>query len=276
MDYKAASQREVLDNQSIHLRELILNAVASGGRGHIGSALSLLEIIDTLYSSVLKNDPRNPDWDQRDIFILSKGHGCLGLYAVLANKGYFPVEELETFCKYDSRLGGHPELNELPGIEFSTGSLGHGLAFASGVAKAFKLKNESQRKVFVILGDGELGEGAVWESASHSSKHFLDNLCVIVDYNHMQSYGNLDEVLPPGNLVEKWKAFGFHAIEINGHSRTEIILATSQLGVATKPLAIIANTVKGKGFPPAENSANWHHKASISREEVSNLLRGQK
>lgn len=274
MNFKEAAAAETLDEQSIYLRKLILEAVASGGRGHIGSALSLIEIIDTLYSYILKHDPNNPNWSERDVFILSKGHGCLGLYAVLANAGYFPENELETFCRFDSRLGGHPELNDLPGIEFSTGSLGHGLAFASGVAKAFKLRHQIQRRVFVVLGDGELGEGSIWESAAHASKHELNNLCAFVDFNGMQSYGDLEEVLPPGNLQDKWQSFGFDVLEINGHSRDSIRTAVNHLGKSNKPLIVISHTVKGKGFLPAENSASWHHKASISREEVLRLLRG--
>lgn len=276
MDLRQAAFSEVLNEEGIALRQLILEAVASGGRGHIGSALSLIEIINTLYSSVMRHDPSNPNWDERDIFILSKGHGCLGLYAVLAKHGYFPESELETFCKFESRLGGHPEWNDLQGVEFSTGSLGHGLAVCTGLAKAFKMKGQNQRKVFVLLGDGELGEGSIWESASHAAKHKLNNLCVFIDYNHMQSYGDLEEVLPVRNLKSKWESFGFDSFEINGHSVESIKESVANLGNSSSPIVVIAHTIKGKGFPPAENSASWHHKASISREEISNLLRGDK
>jgi transketolase len=276
MDLHKSALSEGLNEESIGLRQLILETVASGGRGHIGSALSLIELINTLYASVMRHNPSDPDWSDRDIFILSKGHGCLGLYAVLAKHGYFPPSELETFCKFDSRLGGHPEWNDLPGVEFSTGSLGHGLAVGTGIAKAFKMKGQNQRKVFVLLGDGELGEGSVWESASHASKHNLNNLCLLVDYNHMQSYGDVEEVLPLRNLKSKWESFGFDAIEINGHSIQSIKESVAKLGHSPSPLVVIAHTIKGKGFPPAENSASWHHKASISREEISYLLRGEK
>lgn len=276
MDLRQAAFSEVLNEESIALRQFILEAVASGGRGHIGSALSLIEIINTLYSSVMRHNPLNPNWDKRDIFILSKGHGCLGLYAVLAKHGYFPESELETFCKFESRLGGHPEWNDLQGVEFSTGSLGHGLAVCTGLAKAFKMKGQNQRNVFVLLGDGELGEGSIWESASHAAKHKLNNLCVFIDYNHMQSYGDLEEVLPVRNLKSKWESFGFDAFEINGHSVESIKESVTNLGTSSSPIVVIAHTIKGKGFPPAENSASWHHKASISREEISNLLRGDK
>lgn len=271
MNLRTEALNEELDTRSIELRKHILNAVASGGRGHIGPSLSLLELISTLYDSVIRHDPRNPEWEKRDVFILSKGHGCLGLYAVLALHGYFPMEELNSFCKYDSKLGGHPEWHELPGIEFSTGSLGHGLAVAVGIAKAFKLR-KLDRRVYVILGDGELGEGAVWESALHASKHNLDNLTVIIDFNNMQAYGNLDSVLPLRILEDKWSAFGFEVISINGHSRNSIINACKFETRTFKPKAIVAYTIKGKGIPSAENSAEWHHKAKISYSDIDQLL----
>lgn len=275
MTLRQSALKEALSPSSIELRRLILNAVAHGGRGHIGPSLSLLEVVSTLYDSVLKHDPRNPNWDKRDIFILSKGHGCLGLYAVLAQVGYFNIDELNTFCKYESRLGGHPEWHSLPGIEFSTGSLGHGLAVATGIAKAFKLKNQD-RRVFVLLGDGELAEGSVWESALHASKHNLSNLTVLVDYNNMQAYGELDTVVPLLDLKTKWLAFGFETTEINGHSRDEIIASCKPESSFGKPRAIICHTIKGKGIPSAENSAEWHHKAKISTSDIDQLIAGIK
>ena len=264
---------EKLDSRSIELRKLILNAVSASGRGHIGPSLSVLELISTLYDSILIHDPKNPNLPERDIFILSKGHGCLGLYAVLAQHGYFPVEELNTFCSYESRMGGHPEWHELPGIEFSTGSLGHGLAVATGIAKAIQLKFSTQR-VFVIIGDGEMDEGSIWESAMHASKHKLDNLFVMIDFNNMQAYGELDGVLPMQDLKKKWEAFGFDITDINGHSRKDLIDAVKESEKNNKPKLIIANTIKGKGIPSAENSTAWHHKAKISIEEVNSLLAG--
>ena len=275
MDLRAEALAEPLDSRSIELRKYILNAVSLGGRGHIGPSLSLLEVISTLYDSVLSHDPKKPNWDKRDIFILSKGHGCLGLYAVLAQHDYFPVSELESFCRYESRLGGHPEWHNLPGIEFSTGSLGHGLAVACGIAKAFKI-NKEDRRVFVVLGDGELGEGAVWESALHASKHKLNNLTVVVDYNNMQAYGELDSVLPLEKLSDKWKSFGFETVEINGHSREEIIQACKSRENQSQPKIIIAHTIKGKGIPSAENSPEWHHKAKISTDDIDKLIAGIK
>lgn len=260
-----------LDSRSIELRKLILNAVAYAGRGHIGPSLSLIEIVSTLYDSVLNHYPLEPNSSNRDILVLSKGHGCLGLYAVLAQHGYFPIEELNSFCSYNSRLGGHPEWHNLPGIEFSTGSLGHGLSVASGIAKAFQIR-KSQRRVFVIIGDGELAEGEIWESAMHISKHRLNNLTLFVDYNNMQAYGELDEVLPVGELASKWSSFGFRVLEINGHSRKEIAESTKKSDSDSRPTVVIAHTVKGKGIYKAENSKEWHHKARISRDDINELL----
>ena len=260
-----------LDEDSRKLRRLVLDGIAGGGRGHIGPALSVLEIIDVLYSHVMEHRPSEPNWENRDYFILSKGHACLAQYAVLAAHGYFDSQELSTFCKYDSRLGGHPEWHDLPGIEFSTGSLGHGLAVAVGLAMGAKLKQTSQR-VYVVLGDGELGEGSIWESAMHASKHDLDNLCVIIDYNNMQAFGALDLVLPLRQIKEKWESFGFNVVEVNGHSRKELDSACSQNNSRNgKPTAVIAYTVKGKGISSAENSAIWHHKAKISQEDIDEL-----
>jgi transketolase len=274
MDLSASALSAQLNERSIELRRLILGAAAAGGRGHIGPAMSLVEIISELYDSILVHNPNDPSSNTRDIFILSKGHGCLALYAVLAQHSYFPVQELDSFCKFESRLGGHPEWHELPGVEFSTGSLGHGLAIGVGVAKAFKIKNELTRKVFVVLGDGELGEGSIWESAAHASKHKLDNLNVFIDYNKFQANGEVDSVLPPGDLLQKWSSFGFSVMELNGHSRQEIIQATLNKGEPGKPRMFLAHTIKGKGVSGAENSAAWHHKATISREEISALLSG--
>jgi len=271
LEYQAMS--EVLDSRSLELRKMVLAAVTSSGRGHIGSALSLIEIVSTLYDSVLRHNPRHPEWEERDVFILSKGHGCLGLYAVLAQHGYFPIEELESFCSFESRLGGHPEWHTLPGIEFSTGSLGHGLAVAVGISKAIQMKN-SGRRVFVLLGDGELGEGSIWESALHAAKHSLDNLSVVVDFNNMQAYGELCSVLPLNDLEDKWTSFGFEVMHVNGHSR-ESLLKAFVAKSNSRPRVIIAHTIKGKGIKSAENSAEWHHKAKISPQDIENLLANQ-
>jgi len=272
MDYRSLALLEPIDAKGRELRKIILGAAGSAGRGHIGPALSILEIIRCLYDSVLVHDPKNPDLITRDVFILSKGHGALGLYAVLANSGYFDVNELETFCKFESRLGGHPEWHNLPGIEFSTGSLGHGLAVAVGIAVAISNKQQQSRRVYVLIGDGELAEGSIWESVLHAVKHKLDNLCLIIDFNKMQANGSLDEVLEMNDLQNKLTSFGFTVAEINGHSINEINSALDFKPKSGKPLAIIAHTIKGKGIRTAENSPEWHHKAKITEDEIALLL----
>jgi transketolase len=272
MSYRPRALLEPTDPLGRELRRIILKAAGNAGRGHIGPALSILEIIRCLYDSILIHDPKNPSLENRDIFILSKGHGALGLYAVLANSGYFDVSELETFCKFNSRLGGHPEWHNLPGIEFSTGSLGHGLAVAVGIAVAITNKQQNGRRVYSLVGDGELAEGSIWESSLHAAKHNLDNLCMIVDFNNMQANGPLDKVLEINDIPHKLTSFGFKVIEINGHSINEIKSALDFKPGGGKPLAIIAHTIKGKGIRIAENSPEWHHKAKITEDEVTLLL----
>jgi len=261
-----------LDTRSKELRTLVLNGLEGGGRGHLGPALSLIEILRSLYDHVLVHDRSNPNLAVRDRFILSKGHGVLALYAVLATHGYFPPEEIDTFCKFDSRLPGHPESGYLPGIEFSTGSLGHGLPVAVGMAMAARIKNENW-KTFVLIGDGEMAEGSIWESALHASKHELGRITVIMDYNKMQASGSINDVLPLEPILQKWESFGFEVAEVNGH---DVLAITNKLLAPSmpvgKPRFLLAHTVKGKGLSIAENSSKWHHKAKISVEEV-NMLR---
>jgi transketolase len=261
-----------LDSRSQELRTLVLDGLQGGGRGHLGPALSIIEILRSLYDHVLVHDPSNPKLAVRDRFILSKGHGVLALYAVLATHGYFPSQEIDTFCKFDSRLPGHPESGELPGIEFSTGSLGHGLPVAVGIAMAARIKNENW-KTFVLIGDGEMAEGSIWESALHASKHELGRITVIMDYNKMQASGSIIDVLPLEPILQKWESFGFEVSEVNGH---DVLAVTNKLLTPSMPIGkprfLLAHTVKGKGISLAENSSNWHHKAKISVEEV-NMLR---
>ena len=261
-----------LSQDSIRLRKRLLEITRSAGRGHIGPALSIIEIVDVLYRNVMMNsgDPHSRRWSKRDRFLLSKGHGCLGLYVVLEDLGLLDELDLSNFCRYESNFGGHPESSTVPVIEFSTGSLGHGMPVAVGLAVAAKLKKESWR-VFVVVGDGELNEGSNWEAAAHAHKHKLDNLVVIIDYNYMQASGEVSDVLDMHPLKGKWEAFGFETIEVNGHDREELNRALDLKSANNSPLCIIAHTVKGKGIKEAENSSVWHHKAKISAEEIDSL-----
>ena len=262
-----------LDVRSKELRSLVLDALEGGGRGHLGPAASLIEIVRVLYDSILVHDPSDPFLQKRDRFILSKGHGCLGLFAVLADHGYFPVSYLKEFCEFESKLGGHPERATLPGIEFSTGALGHGLSVGIGMAMASRLRKEKWR-TFVLVGDGELNEGSIWEGAMHAAQHQLGSLTVIVDFNRMQASGDINSVVSLTPIASKWDAFGFEVIEVNGHDVTQL---EQVLGRSTdtygKPRVVLAYTVKGKGFTSAENTTAWHHKAKITRDEILNLRR---
>jgi transketolase len=252
-----------LDARSRALRHTIVDALVGGGRGHVGAALSLVEIVRVLYDVVLRVRAGEPAWPERDRCILSKGHGCLALYAVLADKGFFPREELLRQCRSGALLGGHPEAH-IPGVEASTGALGHGLAIGVGSALAARLQR-SDRRVFVVLGDGELNEGSVWEAAMSAAKHGLDNLIAIVDHNKLQSYGPIEDVLPLAPLAEKWSAFGFAVRECDGHDVGALRAVLAELPFAAgRPSVLIAHTVKGKGIDVAENDPRWHHKASFA------------
>jgi transketolase len=270
-NYVELANKIDLDKRSKELRSMVLDALEGGGRGHLGPALSLLEIVRALYDSVLNHDPTNPLLVSRDRFVLSKGHGCLALFTVLADHGYFPTSELRGFCGFESNLGGHPESATLPGIEFSTGALGHGLSVGVGMAMASRLRNEKWR-TFVLLGDGELNEGSVWEGAMHASQHQLGALTVIVDFNRMQASGDIESIVSLAPLASKWEAFGFEVTEVNGHDVEQLadVLGDS-INPRGKPRVVIAYTVKGKGFVSAENSTAWHHKAKITKDEISSL-----
>jgi transketolase len=257
-----------LDERSKHLRRTIIEALEGGRRGHLGSSMSMVEILQVLYDSFLQFKPDEPSWKDRDRCILSKGHGCLALYAILADKKFFPREELRTFCLPTSRMGGHPERGKLPGVEASTGALGHGLSIGVGMALAAKI-NKQEYRVAVVTGDGEINEGSVWEAAMSAAKHKLSNLSVFVDYNKLQSYGPTAEVLDLEPLADKWRSFGFAVEEVDGHDvpALESLMARFPLD-PQKPTAIICHTIKGKGFPFAEGNAEWHHKSGITSEEI--------
>ena len=260
-----------LDRRSVALRRRIVEVMNSAGRGHLASAFSLVEILRVLYDSTLHFDPAKPSLPERDRFILSKGHGCLALYVLLADKGFFPAEELRTFCRFDSMLGGHPEPC-VPGVEISTGSLGHGLPVAVGMALHAKFVR-SPHRVFVVLGDGECNEGSVWEAAMAASKHRLDNLVALVDFNKHQSYGSTREVLDLEPFADKWRSFGFAVREADGHDVAALEKTLTDLpGEQGKPTVIICHTVKGKGISFTENNLKWHHKSGLKENEMRDLL----
>ncbi len=260
-----------LDVRSIELRQSIVDALVAGNRGHVGSALSLVEILRVLYDDILNVRPSDPAWPERDRCILSKGHGCLALYAILADHGFFEQRELLAQCRPGALLGGHPE-NHIPGVEASTGALGHGLAIGVGLALAARLAGRVHR-VFVVMGDGELNEGSVWEAALIASKHRLERLSIIVDANKLQSYGRTEDVLPLEPLVDKWRAFGFAVRECDGHDVGDLRTQLGQLPFASgRPSIVIAHTVKGRGIAPAENDVGWHHRSSFTPAQ-SELLR---
>ena len=261
-----------LDARSKNLRKTIVKMLASAKRGHVASAFSLVEILRVLYDDVLHVEPKNPTAVNRDRFILSKGHGCLALYTLLQEKGFFPESELAQFCKSQGILGGHPEQGKVPGVEASTGSLGHGLAIGIGFALRARMDRLAFR-TFVVMGDGECNEGSVWEAALCAGKHQLDNLTVMIDYNKYQSYGTTKEVLDLEPLLDKWRSFGFATTEVDGHDvgkLKELLLKTPL--EKRKPTAIVCHTIKGKGISFCENNLEWHHKTSITDAEVSALL----
>lgn len=254
-----------------NLRKDIVYMLDKGGRGHLASAFSLVEILGVLYDHILKYRATEPTWADRDRLILSKGHGCMALYAILSEKGFFPRSEFDKFCKADGILGGHPEYAKVPGVEASTGALGHGLSIGIGMALNAKYE-EKKHRTFVILGDGECNEGSIWEGALCAAKHQLNNLTVIVDYNKMQSYAATATVLELEPFTDKWQSFGFATQAIDGHNPDALISAFSNLPFDNdKPNAIICHTVKGKGISEIENDLSWHHKSRLTPEEIAAL-----
>lgn len=252
------SNRDELIKLANTIRKDIIRMTGAAGSGHPTSSLSTVEILTTLFFQVLRHDPKRPDWPDRDRFILSKGHAAPALYAFLARSGYFPVDRLMTLRKFDSPLQGHPERHRMDGVEASTGSLGQGISIGIGMALAGRLDRKDYR-VYVMTGDGELDEGQVWEAAMYAGNHGLDNLTVIVDHNQAQQDGWVKDVMDLAPLGEKWKAFKWHAIEIDGHDWDQIGKAFDEARAAKgKPTVIIARTVKGKGVSFMENRPELH------------------
>jgi len=255
----------------MELRHMVVDMLECAGRGHIGSSMSLIEIMRVLYDDILYFDPANPQLEDRDRCILSKGHGCLAQYVILADKGYFDSKRLDEFCACDGLLGGHPSANKIPGIEVSTGALGHGLSVGLGMAVDAKVRGRKNR-VFVIMGDGECNEGSVWEAAMSAGKRGMDNLVAMVDYNKYQSYGETSSVQELEPFAAKWEAFGFNCIEVNGHDVAALRKALDPVSaVAGKPTAIICHTIKGKGIDFAENNLAWHHKSNLPTDDIAAL-----
>lgn len=247
-------------------RQRILTTLGAAGAGHVGGALSSADILTALYSGILRVDPRNPSWDDRDRFVLSKGHAGVALYSVLADAGFFPTDLLATFNTYGSPLGTHPDMRKIPGVDMSAGALGHGLSVGVGMALAGRLAKKDFR-VFVMLGDGEICEGSVWEAAMSAGYYHLDRLVAIVDYNRLSLDGPLAKVMDLEPLPEKWRAFGWAVREIDGHEMGEIMETLSAVPFAPgRPSAIIARTVKGKGVSFCENVPAWH---SISLDQAT-------
>ena len=260
-----------LDARSRALRRLVVDALVGGARGHIGSSMSLVEIMRVLYDDVLRYRAHDPAWPARDRCILSKGHGCLALYAVLADKGFFPRETMASFCRPGSILGGHPETGKVPGVEASTGSLGHGLSIGVGMALAARMRGAKHR-IVVVMGDGEINEGSVWEAAMSAAHHGLANLLAVIDYNKIQSAGPTAEILQLEPLLDKWRAFGFATEEVDGHDTAALGTAFAHLPFATdRPSALVCHTIKGRGIGFAEDDAAWHHKSRIPDELATAL-----
>ncbi len=255
-DQKMIDEYKTISNK---IRKSIIRMTYSTGNvgAHLGGSLSMVELLVTLYLSAVKYDVNNTNWENRDRVILSKGHGALALYPVLAEAGIIDGDELSTFKENGSRLGGHPSLNGLPGIEFATGSLGQGLSYGVGVCLALLRKNNNESRVFVILGDGECDEGSIWESAASASHFKLKNLVVIVDNNNIQYDGYTKDVLDMSPMEDKWRSFGWDTASIDGHDIGQILDAFSQLH--NKPLVIIANTIKGKGISFMEGNYRYHN-----------------
>jgi transketolase len=247
-------------------KDIIEIAYKAQGPSHPAPALSCTDILTALYFRIMKIDPANPQWEERDRFILSKGHACPVLYAALAERGYFDKSLLYSVRRINSLLQGHPVLGKTPGVDMTSGSLGNGLSVGLGMALALKMK-QIRSNVFVVLGDGELQEGEVWEAAMAAPQLGIDNVIAIIDYNHLQSGGSTDQILSLEPLVDKWEAFGWKVFEMNGHNMEDIVnkleMAVSFQG---RPTALIAHTVKGKGVSFMENQAAWHAKIPTQAE----------
>lgn len=260
-----------LKDIATEIRRNVVKTVHHAGAGHLGGPMSATDILTALYFEIMNINPENPTWEGRDRFVLSKGHSAIGLYSTLAERGYFPKEELYTFDEIDSRLQAHPDMTLLPGLDMSTGSLGQGISAAVGMALGAKLKQLPFR-TYCMIGDGESQEGQVWEAADIAVKYKLDNLVIILDYNNLQQYGwkgteGRKREIPVFNPDSRWEAFGFHVISIDGHDFKQIIKALRDAEkIIDKPTIIVAHTIKGQGVSYMENNYLWHSKIPTEEE----------
>lgn len=262
---------QMLKEQAKEIRRDIVKMIGQAKSGHPGGSLSATDIVTYLYFEEMNIDPANPKWENRDRFVLSKGHAAPVLYAALAHRGFFPVEELATLRKIGSHLQGHPDMNKVPGVDMSTGSLGTGISAATGMALACKMDGKDNY-VFSVLGDGEIQEGQVWEAAMSAAHYKLDNLIAFVDNNSLQIDGNIDDVMSPNPIDEKFRAFGWHVQVIDGHDFAQIAAAVKAAKEAKgQPSMIVAKTVKGKGVSFMEDQAGWHGSAP-SEEQVAQAM----
>ena len=267
------SEREIrrLEEIARRIRCHIVRTISEAGVGHPGGSLSEADILTALYFHVMRVDPQHPDWEDRDRFVLSKGHGAAGLYATLAERGYFSPELLKTFGRINSPLQVHPDMHMLPGIEISTGALGQGLSVALGIALAARMDGKTFH-VYCLIGDGESQEGQIWEAAEAASHYKVDNLTVILDYNRVQLMGPVSEVMEVAPVADKWRSFGWAVIEIDGHDMQQIINALeSAKEIKGKPCIVVAHTVKGKGVSYMEGKSAWHGKAP-NKEQLAQAL----
>lgn len=248
------------------IRRHVLHMTSTGGSSHVGAAFSIADIMAVLYGQIMRHDPRQPLWPKRDRFILSKGHAGAAVYATLAEAGYFPVEQLKQHYQDGSALSGHVSHKGIPGVELSTGSLGHGLGVGTGMAKALKLANSDSR-IFVLLSDGECDEGTIWEAALFAQHHALDNLVAIVDYNKIQSLAPIAETIALEPFRQKWESFNWSVVEADGHDHAQLAAALVKLPAQSgKPTVVIAHTIKGKGVSFMENSVLWHYRTARGSE----------
>lgn len=255
-----------LEKQAEATRETIINMLVAAGSGHTAGPLGMADIFTAFYFHILRHDPKEPDWEERDRLILSNGHICPVLYATLAHAGYFPVEECLTLRKFNSRLQGHPERDRLPGLETTSGPLGEGLSQAAGQAYAFRMDGKKQH-VYCLMSDGEQEEGNIWEAAMFAGKYKLSNLTAVMDRNNIQIDGMTEDVMPLEPIADKYRAFNWHVIEVGGHDFSAFIAAVEEAkAIYEKPTLIIAHTIPGKGVPEIEFDYHWHGKPPTGEE----------